>query len=947
MKYSSRMIKSCAYFGIVAMFAIFAVLNQQPQAIAAPLAGTVIGNQASATYTDASNAGRTATSNTVNTIVQQVPAFTLVTSQTKTVSPGGTVYFGHTITNTGNGADTFFLHVADLNNGSFTFAGVNVYLDANGDGLPDSFTSLQDTYTTSIPAGGQFKFVVSGTVPGSALNGNTDQVKITATSSTNQALINNNTDTVNVTSAAVVALTKSESIASGPPGTTIKYTLTYTNTGNATATNVAIEDTLNANLAYVRGTARWSVTGTTALTDLYGDAAQGAGPTMDYYTYATTKNDGGTGKIWANISAVGPGQSGTLTFDVIVNAGIPPQIIPNTGAISYADGVNTTRATGTSNQVSFTVTQSAGVLLDDNPSPTDKDGVKNDIISEGSVTQGGTIAFGNVVHNTGNGTDTFNIVIDNYTSTFPAGTSFLLYKSDGVSPLVDTNGDNIVDTGPMVAGASYNVYVQVTLPAGASGNNGGAGYDVYSRAISVLNAAVADPTRDHLGTITPNTVDMTNNVSFAAATAADGKGIYTSKTASLAAGRITNPTLNPGDTYTFALYVNNTSTVPDSFDLLGDINTTAAFGAASTVPAGWTLTFRANATGVCATTGATLSNTGTINAGANKLVCAVVTIPATQAPGTVDIYFRAKSPTSNALDIKTDAVTIRTVRSLQITTNNAGQVFPGGSVVYTHTITNVGNVAEGTVATGSETAATSSVIIDGYTNAQNSLSGNGWTSVVYWDKDNSGTLNATDPVVTDLFSLSGGTNGASVAAGLDVAESATLFVKVFAPLGAAVNDINTTTITATAATAINAVAAPAAVSNQDNTTVIAGQVRLVKTQALDALCDGYADTAFSTADLQGNPGQCIRYQVVATNAGTADVTSLVVSDSTPANTTYHAATDAGCTANVGAAPVAASTTVGTVTATPACGAAGTISINVGTLTPTQSATIQFGVRIAP
>jgi len=118
MNFSSRMFKSCSYFGVIAMFAIVAMLSQPSQAFAAPVAGTVIGNQAAATYTDGSNAPRTATSNTVNTTVQQVAAFTLVTDQYKQVAPGGTVYFGHTLTNNGNGADTFPLTLTDANTGT-------------------------------------------------------------------------------------------------------------------------------------------------------------------------------------------------------------------------------------------------------------------------------------------------------------------------------------------------------------------------------------------------------------------------------------------------------------------------------------------------------------------------------------------------------------------------------------------------------------------------------------------------------------------------------------------------------------------------------------------------------------------------------------------------------------------------------------------------------------
>src|SRR3989442_15193156 len=80
----------------------------------APPANTQIGNQATATYTDASNTQRTATSNLVVTIVQQVASFTITTDgQSKFAAPGGQVVFPHTITNTGNGADTFTLSVSN------------------------------------------------------------------------------------------------------------------------------------------------------------------------------------------------------------------------------------------------------------------------------------------------------------------------------------------------------------------------------------------------------------------------------------------------------------------------------------------------------------------------------------------------------------------------------------------------------------------------------------------------------------------------------------------------------------------------------------------------------------------------------------------------------------------------------------------------------------------
>jgi conserved repeat domain len=118
----------------------------------------------------------------------------------------------------------------------------------------------------------------------------------------------------------------------------------------------------------------------------------------------------------------------------------------------------------------------------------------------------------------------------------------------------------------------------------------------------------------------------------------------------------------------------------------------------------------------------------------------------------------------------------------------------------------------------------------------------------------------------------------------------------------------------------------------DTTTVIAGNVTLTKAQALDAACAGpTGSTVYGTATLSAKPGQCVLYQVTATNVGSANATSVVVSDATPTYTTLS---------------TAPSTTAGTIAAgAPAVGGTGTISANVGTLTPGQSAVLTFGVKV--
>ena len=94
------------------------------------------------------------------------------------------------------------------------------------------------------------------------------------------------------------------------------------------------------------------------------------------------------------------------------------------------------------------------------------------------------------------------------------------------------------------------------------------------------------------------------------------------------------------------------------------------------------------------------------------------------------------------------------------------------TIIYTHTISNPSNVLEGDGTASTVTLASSN-------------SNTAFTSVIYWDQNNNGTLDPTDPVLTNLASLTGGTNGASTAAGLSVGETARIFVKVTAPPGAA------------------------------------------------------------------------------------------------------------------------------------------------------------------
>lgn len=364
----------------------------------------------------------------------------------------------------------------------------------------------------------------------------------------------------------------------------------------------------------------------------------------------------------------------------------------------------------------------------------------------------------------------------------------------------------------------------------------------------------------------------------------------------------------PGSQVSYPHTITNTGNGPDSFLLAASNSGAFAYGA---------VLFYADANGDGVADNATpIVATDTIAAGATYKFVAVGTVPANvPASATNDIVVTAASvfaPGSST--VNTDTTTASTVSSVDMTGNAPGSaapgagagpeaapiisnaVNPGGTTRYTLYLNNGGNAP------------------DTY-NLQASTDGSfgaatlppGWT-VVFKD--------ASDSVITSSTVAAGG--------------SGVVYADVTPPSGA---------VAATSDLYFRAAGNTSGASDRMHVAAIvlpsAGQVALVKSQALDANCDGAADVAFVQTNITAGaiPGACIRYQITASNVSGSNVTALVITDPTPGSTTYHAAR-------------AASVSVGTVTA-PAGGSAGNVQATVGTLTPAQSAVLEFGVRINP
>lgn len=195
----------------LSLIAAASLLAAANGASAATVAGTQITNQASATYTDTTGT-KTVQSNVVVTTVQQVASLTLNNGTNKSAAAGTTVTYSHTVTNTGNGPDTFAL--SQTNSGALAMTGVVFYLDANGDGVADNATAV--TTTGQLAPGATYRFVAVATLAAGATTGNTNALVVKATSGFTGTVSATSTDTTTVGAGAMIDITANSSGAAAP-----------------------------------------------------------------------------------------------------------------------------------------------------------------------------------------------------------------------------------------------------------------------------------------------------------------------------------------------------------------------------------------------------------------------------------------------------------------------------------------------------------------------------------------------------------------------------------------------------------------------------------------------------------------------------------------------------------------------------------------------------------
>jgi len=388
-------------------------------------AGTSIKNWAVGNYKDANgNDMTTVYSDTVETIVAQAAGVNVDPDGGKNVQRNSFVDYPVTITNTGNGSDTFALSAPAATDGNSTFTAV-IYVDTNGDGIKQPTETTTTSSTGALAADGEYDVIVRVThsnTTDAGLGDSADNV-LTATSAFNGSVSDIATLTTTVLAAEIDGdLTVDNQTKA--PGEVVTYTLIFNNTaGTDTAYNTQVTLPVPTDMEWV-GNVTFNGTAT------------------------------GTGQgVAVNAGDMEPGEKDTITYQVRVPADAEAgDYYDNTVNINFDDVADNAYP---QKDVS-TVVATDRVTVSQNFSFT---AIAADDSLEGNP--GDNVQYSIKVKNTGNGTDNYDIT-ESGGQTWP-WTFYLDANNDGVA-----DGGSITNTGGIDAGDSTWVLAVIAIPNGAA-----------------------------------------------------------------------------------------------------------------------------------------------------------------------------------------------------------------------------------------------------------------------------------------------------------------------------------------------------------------------------------------------------------------------------------------------------------------------------------------------
>jgi uncharacterized repeat protein (TIGR01451 family) len=842
--------------------------------------GEEILNQASISFEDEAGNSQIITTNIVVLTIRQVYSATLDGDRSFEGIAGTNRTFFHTLHNTGNGSDTYCVSIENLPDDSGDFSGIQLIRDINNNGRVDlsdpTIASTAKAYSTNLIliADEIVHLIVSGDIPESSSLNSTYRLLLSIKAKNGSDSCQNNSvtdignnvdkaddtniDQVIITNQAVLGVSK-ESVyqtnGEGITDDTIVYQIAITNSGNRIARDIMITDILPEYTQYQENSIQTAsdFVGTAGIDD----GANGTDGQIPFY-------DSQLGHIRGEIDILPVDGEIVFTYILTLASNAPggSQIGNMVTVVGDLDENESTDEDAVlSNRTEHTIPRTYGIKITDtgiNDASNindggDDDGSLNDQQYVDQISQGDIVWFTHQVTNLGNADDTFSLIISN--STFPESTVFQLYHANHSSPLLDTNSDGHIDTGPMVSGETRSIVVGAFLPSDVS-MEGPSGATIT--AISSRNNTFEDTSQLRLGTINGHRVDIANT-EFSS-------GMHDLQDADPVSQITTIADYNSKNGVTFDLYIANEGALIDQYQLSVWQDDSASIPP----PDSWTIQFYSLSEEI-------ITSTPPIQSEQTYHCQLHILIPSLYDPGQLSIFIKAFSSVTGVWDIKQDAINISQHIAIRMTPDNESTVSPGGAVEYIHNVQNISNMAVAVqVSVLSQSLMSHSLLLpqlfDGSTvssfkTIQNFTVGQ---KIVIFDSS------ANQWTYIELVDDGSG----NIAIPLDSQDNLQLKVRVMAPTQLAANSIDILIVEA------SVVGTSVSVSNTDRTSSSSSQLQITKKGLRDITCSADMTSLdhFISSHFQASPGECIVWQIVAVNTGAEPVCEVRLYDKAPAFT---------------------------------------------------------------
>jgi len=361
----------------------------------------------------------------------------------------------------------------------------------------------------------------TGTTAGTTIS-NTAQISFADDAGVAQPTVNSNTVTTTVLPNPSFTITPNQttagttptqaadyanpgqSLTNIKPGDTVSFQYTLTNTGNVNGESYALTTPsvggtgtglTTANVKYYPASADTSgdgvlsaaeVAASTPITTISGVAQDTSVKFYQVYVVPTTATNGQTYGSSPTGTRQANGTAGTTNEPAAPftqptdsnNANLVTISRTDAGVIGpkgYAAGNAPAGTTDTTTTTGITIAE----LNDTSTAPATSTTTK--------------VTFTNTITNTGNRTDTFDITAASLN--LPAGATVRILDASG-AVLTDTDSDGTVDTGTIAAGASKDIRIEVTFPAGSTTTDNTKQPTVTVTAKSANDATKTDTTTD-------------------------------------------------------------------------------------------------------------------------------------------------------------------------------------------------------------------------------------------------------------------------------------------------------------------------------------------------------------------------------------------------------------------------------------------------------------------